>query len=114
MNHVVIGAGRYVARPGMSAVSDRLGRPLRNLRLSVTDRCNLRCQYCMPEADYVWLPKADVLTFEEIAELIGTSVPTAFRRFRSGLESLRAHPQLRPSAAAAVAHDPIRSRENRS
>ncbi|HAN99561.1 MAG TPA: sigma-70 family RNA polymerase sigma factor [Planctomycetaceae bacterium] len=54
------------------------------------------------------------LTFEEIAELIGTSVPTAFRRFRSGLESLRDHPQLRPSAAAAVAHDPIRSRENRS
>jgi len=54
----------------MSAVSDRLGRPLRNLRLSVTDRCNLRCQYCMPEADYVWLPKADVLTFEEIARLV--------------------------------------------
>jgi len=54
----------------MSAVPDRLGRPLRNLRLSVTDRCNLRCQYCMPEADYVWLPKADVLTFEEIARLV--------------------------------------------
>ncbi len=46
---------------------DTLGRPLRNLRLSVTDRCNLRCLYCMPEADYVWLPREDVLHFEEIA-----------------------------------------------
>ena len=48
---------------------DVLGRPLRNLRLSVTDRCNLRCQYCMPEADYVWLPKEDLLHFEEISAL---------------------------------------------
>ena len=48
---------------------DRLGRPLRNLRLSVTDRCNLRCGYCMPEIDYVWLPRADLLTFEELARL---------------------------------------------
>ena len=49
---------------------DRLERPLRNLRLSVTDRCNLRCQYCMPEADYVWLPRADILTYEEIDTLV--------------------------------------------
>ena len=47
-------------------MNDRLGRPLRNLRLSVTDRCNLRCQYCMPEEEYVWLPRQDLLTFEEI------------------------------------------------
>ena len=39
---------------------DTFQRPLRNLRLSVTDRCNLRCQYCMPEADYAWLTRADV------------------------------------------------------
>ncbi len=45
-------------------------RPLRNLRLSVTDRCNLRCQYCMPEADYVWLPREDILQFEEIEQLV--------------------------------------------
>ncbi|HIG18301.1 MAG TPA: cyclic pyranopterin phosphate synthase MoaA, partial [Candidatus Handelsmanbacteria bacterium] len=51
-------------------VHDRLGRPLANLRLSVTDRCNLRCQYCMPERDYVWLPRADILTFEEIETLV--------------------------------------------
>ena len=51
-------------------MNDRLGRPLRNLRLSVTDRCNLRCEYCMPEADYHWLPRQDVLDFEEISALV--------------------------------------------
>jgi cyclic pyranopterin phosphate synthase len=50
-------------------LSDRLHRPLRNLRLSLTDRCNLRCSYCMPEEEYVWLPRGDVLTFEEITVL---------------------------------------------
>jgi cyclic pyranopterin phosphate synthase len=49
---------------------DRYGRPLRNLRLSVTDRCNLRCAYCMPEEQYVWLPRADILNFEEISRLV--------------------------------------------
>lgn len=51
--------------------TDTFGRPLRNLRVSVTDRCNLRCQYCMPEEEYVWLPREDLLTFEEIRELVG-------------------------------------------
>jgi GTP 3',8-cyclase len=49
---------------------DTLGRPLRNLRLSVTDRCNLRCSYCMPEEDYAWLPRQDLLTFEELHQLV--------------------------------------------
>jgi GTP 3',8-cyclase len=49
---------------------DALGRPLKNLRLSVTDRCNLRCEYCMPEDDYSWLPREDVLHFEEISALV--------------------------------------------
>jgi GTP 3',8-cyclase len=49
---------------------DALHRPLRNLRLSVTDRCNLRCEYCMPEDDYVWLPREDVLHFEETSALV--------------------------------------------
>ena len=48
---------------------DTLGRPLQNLRISVTDRCNLRCQYCMPEDDYVWLPREHLLHFEEISAL---------------------------------------------
>jgi GTP 3',8-cyclase len=51
-------------------IRDALDRPLRNLRLSVTDRCNLRCQYCMPEEEYVWLPRGDVLSFEEMAQLV--------------------------------------------
>lgn len=49
---------------------DTLGRSLRSLRVSVTDRCNLRCQYCMPETDYVWLPRQDILTFEEVSALV--------------------------------------------
>src|SRR6476660_6055616 len=52
-------------------VLDTFGRPLKSLRLSVTDRCNLRCSYCMPEEEYVWLPREDVLTFEEMAALSG-------------------------------------------
>lgn len=51
-------------------ISDTLGRPLRNLRISVTDRCNLRCQYCMPEEEYVWLPRGDILHFEEVSALV--------------------------------------------
>ena len=51
-------------------VQDLVGRPLQNLRISVTDRCNLRSQYCMPEADYAWLPRTDILTFEEIDTLV--------------------------------------------
>jgi cyclic pyranopterin phosphate synthase len=48
---------------------DRLGRPLGAVRLSVTDRCNLRCRYCMPEDDYTWLPRASLLSFEELARI---------------------------------------------
>ena len=63
-------------------VTDLLGRPLRNLRLSVTDRCNLRCSYCMPEAEYVWLPREDLLQFEEMSTLIDVFS-------RAGVENIR-------------------------
>jgi len=56
--------------PDSNLRHDALGRPLRNLRVSVTDRCNLRCGYCMPEREYVWLPRADILHFEEIDVLV--------------------------------------------
>jgi cyclic pyranopterin phosphate synthase len=49
---------------------DAHGRWLRNLRISVTDRCNLRCGYCMPEEEYVWLPREAILHFEEIGRLV--------------------------------------------
>ncbi len=52
-------------------LTDLLGRPLRSLRISVTDRCNMRCRYCMPEREYVWLPRESILTFEEIDRLVG-------------------------------------------
>jgi GTP 3',8-cyclase len=51
-------------------LQDTFNRPLRNLRLSVTDRCNIRCEYCMPEDEYVWLPREDMLHFEEISALV--------------------------------------------
>src|SRR5680860_981964 len=53
---------------------DQLGRGLRDLRVSVTDRCNFRCPYCMPRevfgADHAFLPRAELLTFEEVARLV--------------------------------------------
>ncbi len=54
----------------MTPLSDTFGRALRNLRISVTDRCNLRCQYCMPEEDYVWLARENILQFEEVGALV--------------------------------------------
>ena len=54
-------------------LSDRLQRPLRDLRISVTDRCNFRCSYCMPrevfDKDYAFLPQSALLSFEEITRL---------------------------------------------
>ena len=61
---------------------DRFSRPLRSLRLSVTDRCNLRCQYCMPEQDYVWLPRENLLTFEEIGGIVDAFTPLGVDRIR--------------------------------
>ncbi len=61
---------------------DTLRRPLSNLRLSVTDRCNLRCAYCMPEEEYAWLPSREVLSFEEISGLVDRFVALGVRKVR--------------------------------
>jgi len=57
------------------ALLDTLGRPLGDLRVSVTDRCNFRCRYCMPRErfakDHAFLPRAELLTFEEVARVVG-------------------------------------------
>ena len=66
----------------MTAVRDLFGRPLNNLRLSVTDRCNLRCSYCMPEAEYVWLPREDILHFEELSTLVDVFARAGVNRVR--------------------------------
>jgi GTP 3',8-cyclase len=67
-------------------VSDRLGRPLRDLRISVTDRCNFRCTYCMPRevygAAFRFLPQAELLTFEEITRLARAAVSLGVSKIR--------------------------------
>ncbi len=82
-----------------TSLLDRFGRPLRSLRISVTDRCNLRCQYCMPEPDYVWLPRDSLLTFEEIGTVVDAFAPLGVDRVRiTGGE-----PLLRRNLAGLVA-----------
>ena len=86
-------------------VLDTHGRAMRSLRLSVTDRCNLRCQYCMPEDEYVWLPREDVLAFEETSQIVDLFGELGVDRLRlTGGE-----PLLRrdlPSLVAALAAKP--------
>jgi cyclic pyranopterin phosphate synthase len=78
-------------------IVDRLGRPLRDLRISVTDRCNFRCSYCMPkdvfDKDYKFLPHASLLTFEEIARVAGLFVAHGVAKLRltGGEPLLRRH-----------------------
>lgn len=72
------------ARPAVSStLTDGFGRVHRDLRISVTDRCNFRCTYCMPEEGMTWLPRQDVLTFEEIARVARVCVE------RFGVDSMR-------------------------
>jgi cyclic pyranopterin phosphate synthase len=74
------------------AILDTFGRPLRNLRISVTDRCNLRCSYCMPEEHYVWLPRSDILHFEEVSALVDLFNDLGVERVRlTGGEPLLRH-----------------------
>src|SRR4051812_21824051 len=65
---------------------DTLARPMRDLRISVTDRCNFRCVYCMPrevfDADHKFLPHEMILSFEEIARLAGVFVGLGVRKLR--------------------------------
>jgi len=77
-------------------LADTLGRPLRDLRISVTDRCNLRCTYCMPREvfgkDFVFLPRAELLSFEEIVRLARVFVGLGIHKIRlSGGEPLMRH-----------------------
>jgi GTP 3',8-cyclase len=64
-------------------LQDSFGRQVRDLRISVTDRCNFRCTYCMPHEDMHWLPRSEILTFEEIERLASVFV------HRFGISSLR-------------------------
>jgi GTP 3',8-cyclase len=61
---------------------DGLGRRIEYLRISVTDKCNLRCVYCMPLNGLPWLKRAELLTYEEIAAIVGVMAPMGLRRLR--------------------------------
>ena len=63
-------------------VTDTLNRPMTSLRISVTERCNLRCNYCMPEDDYTWLPRESILSYEEIVRLIDVFMSLGVDRLR--------------------------------
>ncbi len=90
---------RELPRLPAAPLIDRLDRPLRSLRISVTDRCNMRCSYCMPEQEYVWLPRESILSFEEIDRLVGIFAGLGVNKIRlTGGE-----PLLRHDLAALVA-----------
>lgn len=87
--------GTSAGSPG-TGLSDRLGRPLRDLRISVTDRCNFRCPYCMPAEifgeKYAFLPRNEILTFEEIERLVRLFVGFGVEKIRiTGGEPLLRH-----------------------
>ncbi|MFI5256360.1 MAG: GTP 3',8-cyclase MoaA [Gemmatimonadales bacterium] len=82
----------------MSALIDQFGRTIEYLRVSVTDRCNFRCRYCMPLDGLPWLPKADILSYEEIRDVVAQLSPMGLRRIRlTGGE-----PTIRPQLATLV------------
>lgn len=61
---------------------DQFGRSIEYLRISVTDRCNFRCVYCMPESGMAWLPRQQILSYEEITEVVRQLAPLGLRRLR--------------------------------
>jgi cyclic pyranopterin phosphate synthase len=82
----------------VSALIDQFGRTIEYLRISVTDRCNFRCRYCMPLEGLPWLPKSDILSYEEIREVVTQLAPMGLKRIRiTGGE-----PTIRPQLATLV------------
>ncbi len=65
-----------------SPVQDKMRRPLRDVRISVTDRCNYRCNYCMPYDEYVWVDREAVLSFEEITRLARVFIDLGVEKIR--------------------------------
>jgi cyclic pyranopterin phosphate synthase len=82
----------------MSALRDQWGRSIEYLRISVTDRCNFRCVYCMPKEGLQWLPKAEILSYEEITDVVRQLAPLGLRRLRiTGGE-----PTIRPDLESLI------------
>jgi GTP 3',8-cyclase len=83
----------------MDSLVDSYGRKIEYLRISVTDRCNFRCLYCMPLAGLQWLPKEEILSYEEIASVVRQLAPLGLRRIRiTGGE-----PTIRPQLERLIA-----------
>jgi cyclic pyranopterin phosphate synthase len=70
------------ARLGQAPLQDSFGREIKSLRISVTDRCNFRCIYCIPNENIEWLPKAELLTFEEIVRLARIAIGLGVSKLR--------------------------------
>src|SRR5919205_234526 len=98
----------------MKPLVDGWGREIRSLRVSVTDKCNFRCRYCMPAEGLEWLDRDEVLRFEEIARLVRVLAAMgvdevrltggdALDRVLAGLEEAERYPQLRPIKVNCVA-----------
>ena len=87
-----------MSTPDAPRLRDQFGRRIEYLRISVTDRCNFRCIYCMPAEGLHWLPKAEILRYEEIAEVVRQLAPLGLRRVRiTGGE-----PTIRPELGTLV------------
>jgi cyclic pyranopterin phosphate synthase len=92
----------------VTVLVDPHGRVVRDLRISVTDRCNFRCTYCMPEEGMEWLPRADVLTFEELSRVARICVERfefSSIRLTGGEPTVRAHLPVLVSKLAALGVD---------
>jgi cyclic pyranopterin phosphate synthase len=93
-------AGAPGPRPAVPVLLDRFGRVATDLRVSLTDRCNLRCTYCMPAEGLAWLPRPSLLTDDEISRLLAIAVQ------RLGVTEIRftgGEPLLRPGLVEIVA-----------
>ncbi|MBM4193614.1 MAG: GTP 3',8-cyclase MoaA [Gemmatimonadetes bacterium] len=85
--------------PALEPRRDQFGRAIEYLRISVTDRCNFRCVYCMPAEGLDWLPKRDILSYEEIVAIVAQLAPLGLSRLRiTGGE-----PTIRPDLAQLIA-----------
>src|SRR4051795_7202496 len=98
---------------GREPLYDGHGRRISDLRVSVTDRCNFRCQYCMPADGLPWLERAEILSFEEIARLVGLMAGMGVRELRltgggplAGEGGARARLARRGAAGAAAVPPP--------
>jgi len=97
---IVRGTPDTATRPDSPALVDSFGRIATDLRVSLTDRCNLRCTYCMPAEGLDWLPKSEVLSDDELVRLIGIAVT------RLGVTDVRftgGEPLLRPGLEQVIA-----------